>query len=85
MRRINQDHVSAKIDILNRLLGFENAKHSTIGSIQLYGDQSGWKLHLIMNEYGGVTSVTETGTLRETAAAVQGMIAATRIARGERP
>lgn len=83
--RINQAHVQAKIDILNRMLGFEDAKHSTVGSVHLYGDGSGWKLHLMMNEHGGVTSLTQTGTLRETAAAVQGMIAATRIARGERP
>lgn len=83
--RITQAHVSAKIDILNRMLGFENAKWNTIGSVHLYGDASGWKLHLMMNEHGGVTSLTQSGTLREAAAAVQGMIVATRIARGERP
>lgn len=83
--RITNSHVEAKIDILNRMLGFENSEWNTIGSIHLYRDACGSKLHLVMNEHGGVASLTETGTLRETAAAVQGMIAATRIAQGNRP
>lgn len=83
--RITNSHVEAQIDILNRMLGFENSEWNTIGSIHLYRDAWGSKLHLVMNEHGGVTSLTGTGTLRETAAAVQGMIAATGIAQGNRP
>lgn len=83
--RITDKFLEAKVARVNKALGFESVEWNTIGSVHLYGDASGWKLHLMMNEHGGVTSLTQSGTLREAAAAVQGMIVATRIARGERP
>ena len=83
--RITSSFVENKIDILNRLLGFEEAEYSTVGSVRLYHDMCGSKLHLIVNEYGGVTEITQSGTIRETLAAVQGMIAATRMAQGRLP
>lgn len=85
--RTTKNQVQRLIDILNGMLGIEDTEtYSVPGKIVLGSAYGGYRIEMITNEYGGITTISESyGTLREAYSTVKGMLAATRIARGERP
>ena len=85
--RTKQNQVQNLIDILNRMLDIDDTEaYSIPGKIVLGSAYGGYRIEMITNNAGGITTISESyGTLREAYATVKGMIAATRIARGERP
>ena len=83
--RVTKAHVEAKIGILNKILGFENVKWNTVGTVRLYGYHGGYQIHVVSNVHGGVNTIMHGGSLREASEFVSGMIAGIRIERGDRP
>lgn len=80
-QRISRQHVQAKIDIVNGMLGFESVSWNTVGALRLDGAYGGWAVYRICNESGGISDLTGGhDTARNTANFLSGMIAALRIA-----
>ena len=82
--RVSVKHVEAKIDRANNLLGLgdDNSGFSRkLGSLRLYGDQAGYKVHQLCNEQGGVHALSSSGTKRETADFLDGLIEGIHLAR----
>lgn len=86
--RMTKQHVKAKIDIVNGMLGGseipEQRSYNTLGAVRLYEAYGGYGVHRVMNDAGGVTELAGIGTLREAAQFLSGMIAALHIARDEK-
>ena len=78
--RITRSHVEAKIGIVNGMLGYEEVKYNTVGSVQLYHGSGAYTVHRVVNESHGVSDLMNFGTLREVSEFLAGMIAALRIA-----
>ncbi|AKL88270.1 hypothetical protein GMA3_93 [Gordonia phage GMA3] len=72
--RMTRKHVQAKIDRINKRIGFDTVEHNTVGAIQLRGMNGGYLVDRICNESGGI-NVLYSGSLRECAAFIDGMIA----------
>lgn len=77
MPRINKNHVINKANIVNSLLGF-NTKTDThcteIGAVRLYsvsGDT--YMVVRASNDHGGISQLSESGTLREASKFLDGM------------
>lgn len=84
--RMTVKHLEAKVSIINGMLGFDTENmppYPTPGVVHLYRAYGATGVHRIVNESGGVSSLAELGTMRETAQFLSGMIAALRIARDE--
>lgn len=78
---MTQEHVEAKVSIVNGMLGFDDPQWDTVGAIRLYGGYGGYGVHRVMSTSGGVTELAGIGTLREAAQFLSGMIAALRLTR----
>lgn len=81
--RITVNHVQAKVDIINGMLGHDAPEWNTVGSVRLYRAYGATGVHRVMSTGGGVTELAGLGTLREANAFLSGMIAALRISREE--
>lgn len=77
--RITDSHLAAKVGIVNRLLGFEDAGYSTVGAIDLYSAYGSTGVVRYSNEFGGVSTLFNLATKREVAYFLDGMIGALRI------
>lgn len=81
--RITRKQVDAKVDIVNRMLGFdpETVTYKSVGAVQLYGAYGGWQIHQLVNEAGGVRVLSNDGCgpLRLAAAFLDGMITGLRM------
>lgn len=78
-QRITRAFVEARVDTVNRLLGFEApVEFSTVGAVYLYGAYGDWAVHQWTNEAGGIRTLHELGSHREASIFLGGMIAALR-------
>lgn len=84
--KITRKFLQARVDIVNGMLGFDvdALEYNTIGSIQLCSAYGATAVHRVVNDAHGVEAICELGTAREAASFLSGMIAALRIAQGER-
>lgn len=77
--RITDKHLTAKVGIVNRMLGFEDAGYSTVGAIDLYSAYGSTGVVRYCNEAGGVSTLFNLTTKREVANFLDGMIQALRM------
>ena len=61
MQRITQKMLERKVAIINKLKGFDNPGHSTIGAYTLDYAYGGVSLHQYVNEHGGVNDTFRCG------------------------
>ena len=61
METIKQSYLEGQVKILNRLVGFADAKYSTVGAYTLDGAYGGWELQQYANEHGGVSVISKGG------------------------
>lgn len=90
-QRITRAFVEARIDNVNRLMGFVSddepdkpyrLAYNTVGAIYLSSAYNGYAVYQWMNDAGGVNDLSGGhGTLREAATFLQGMITALHEAR----
>jgi hypothetical protein len=82
--RITEKFLQARIDTVNRLLGFdpETVRWNTVGTVQLYGAYGATAVHRVVNDAGGVSDLSGLGTRREIGLYLAGMIEALRITQG---
>ena len=59
--RVTEKHLQARVDTINKLMGFIYPKYSTIGSYCLSFAYGGVSLHRYSNECGGVHDVFNCG------------------------
>ena len=77
MRRITQQHLEAKVDIVNSMLGFETpVPYGTDGAICLYMAYGDTAVHQYVGP--GQRDLSTLGTKREADQFLSGMIAALR-------
>lgn len=83
--RMSKQHVEAKIEIVNGMLGFDadSVSWNTVGALRLQGAYGGYAVHRTVSTSGGIEDLTSYGTLRECATFLSGMIAALRIGGGK--
>jgi hypothetical protein len=77
--RITVSHVDAKVSTFNSLMGIRDVSWNTVGAIRLQGEYGGYAVEQCSGEHGSVHRLTATGTLREAAIFLDGMIAAIRM------
>lgn len=82
--RITRKHLRAKVSIVNGMLGFDtdggsNGGYNHKGFLTLYAAYGGYQVHQYVGEAGAVNALSLSGTARETAEFLSGMIAALRI------
>lgn len=80
MMRINKAHVDAKAANVNALLGHTGSPSCVphmIGAVRLYNvSGSTYMIVRSSSEHGGISQLSESGTLREAAKFLDGMLAA---------
>lgn len=82
--RITRNHLKAKMDIVNGMLGFDTSSdlYNVSGAVTLSGAYGGHAVHLYTGEHGGIRDLTGGhGTARECHEFLSGMIAALRMVR----
>ena len=77
--RITKKYVQARLDILNRALGFTETSWNTVGALSLYDAYGSTGVVRVVNTSGGVSTLKGLGTLREAEIFIDGMIAATEL------
>jgi hypothetical protein len=93
-RRITRAFVQARIDIVNRLLGYDVPKGGIvwsnqsppIGAVYLSGAYGGWAVYQWVNEHAGATDLSGHGhaTLHEASTFLAGVIEGLRMADANR-
>jgi hypothetical protein len=76
MQRITNAILDAKVAQVNLALGYgKSPEYPTVGAVVLYGAYGSTGVHRIVTDGGGVTVLAGLGTKRETAIALDGILA----------
>lgn len=80
MNRITDEHLEAKVDTVNRLMGIEvPTPYSTNNAVHLYKAYGSVAVHAYVGPHGGSSDLSTLGTKREAANFLDGMIKAIRL------
>ena len=75
MQRITTAVLDAKVSRVNNALGFAETSYNTVGAVRLYSAYGGTSVVRVMNDGGGITTLSPMGTKRECALYIDGMLA----------
>lgn len=74
MDRITDADLNRRIDTVNSLLGFEDPRYPTPGTVVLYSAYGSTAVHMVMSPEGGQSELHSLGTKREAFLFLNGLI-----------
>jgi hypothetical protein len=81
MQRMTTAVLMAKLSRVNRALGFTETSYNTVGAVQLYSAYSATSVVRVVNDWGGIETLSPMGTKRECALFIDGMLAGLEISK----